>query len=215
MHIYTYIPHHYHYLISIFLVICIYITPHFILPRLSSLGWLIGRNDGLNNMCHIGGFPCQKRMLKTFPGPGYLLSEDGTVWLWHFFSKFEFLGKFAIAFLEKFAMKIRCKNVIHKTQWYTLKLFTVVVQRVLIVNFNNSNKYTVVINSLWRAIAKCLSGYYWALYLCWIRVFENMKISWLFVGLWNILNSVYLVLMATRAKTISNICPKIWDFGIF
>lgn len=102
-----------------------------------------------------------------------------------------------------------------KTQWYTLKLFAIVVQSVLIVNFNNSYKYTVIINSLWRAIAKCLSGYYWTLYLCWIRVFENMKISWLFVGLWNILNSVYLVLMATRAKTISNICPKIWDFGIF
>lgn len=102
-----------------------------------------------------------------------------------------------------------------KTQWYTLKLFAIVVQSVLIVNFNNSYKYTVIINSIWRAIAKCLSGYYWTLYLCWIRVFENMKISWLFVGLWNILNSVYLVLMATRAKTISNICPKIWDFGIF
>ena len=132
-----------------------------------------------------------------------------------FLSKFAFAGKFAIAFLEKFAMKIRCKNVIHKTQWYTLKLFTVVVQRVLIVNFNNSNKYTVIINSLWRAIAKSLSGYYWELYLCWIKIFEKMKISSLFVGLSNVLNPVYLVFMARRAEDSSNIYPKILDSGIF
>lgn len=102
-----------------------------------------------------------------------------------------------------------------KTQWYTLKLFTVVVQRVLIVNFNNSNKYTVIINSLWRAIAKSLSGYYWELYLCWIKIFEKMKISSLFVGLSNILNPVYLVFMARRAEDSSNIYPKILDSGIF
>ena len=132
-----------------------------------------------------------------------------------FLSKFVFVGKFAIAFLGKFAMKIRYKNVIHKTQWYTLKLFTVVVQSVLIVNFNNSNEYTVIINSLWTAIAKSLSGYYWGLYLCWIKIFENMKISSLFVGLSNIVNPVYLVFMARRALDSSNICRKILEFGIF
>ena len=27
---------------------------------------------------------CQKKVLKTFPGPGYLRSEEGLVWLLHF-----------------------------------------------------------------------------------------------------------------------------------
>ena len=30
---------------------------------------------------YICGFACQQRVLKTFPGPGYLYSEDGLVWL--------------------------------------------------------------------------------------------------------------------------------------
>ena len=30
-------------------------------------------------VCHSCGFPCQQRVLKTFPGPGYLHSEDGVV----------------------------------------------------------------------------------------------------------------------------------------
>ena len=34
-------------------------------------------------MCHSCGFACQQRVLKTFPGPGYLRSEDGLVCLWH------------------------------------------------------------------------------------------------------------------------------------
>ena len=34
-------------------------------------------------LCHSCGFACQQRFLKTFPGPGYLRSEDGVVWLWH------------------------------------------------------------------------------------------------------------------------------------
>ena len=29
------------------------------------------------------GFACQQKVLKTFPGPDYLRSEDGIVWLWH------------------------------------------------------------------------------------------------------------------------------------
>ena len=44
---------------------------------------LIGRDGGLSTLCHSCGFACQQRVLKTFPGPGYLHSEDGVVWLWH------------------------------------------------------------------------------------------------------------------------------------
>ena len=44
---------------------------------------LIGRDGGLSTLCHSCGFACQHRVLKTFPGPGYLHSEDGIVWLWH------------------------------------------------------------------------------------------------------------------------------------
>ena len=46
---------------------------------------LIGRDSGLSTLCHSCGFPCQQRVLKTFPGPGYLHSEDGVVWLCHLF----------------------------------------------------------------------------------------------------------------------------------
>ena len=38
---------------------------------------LIGRDGGLSTLCHSCGFSCQQRVLKTFPGPGYLDSEDG------------------------------------------------------------------------------------------------------------------------------------------
>ena len=34
-------------------------------------------------LCHSCRFACQQRVLKKFPGPGYLHSEDGVVWLWH------------------------------------------------------------------------------------------------------------------------------------
>ena len=44
---------------------------------------LIGRDGGLSALCHGCGFACQQRVLETFPGPGYLHSEDGVVWLWH------------------------------------------------------------------------------------------------------------------------------------
>ena len=44
---------------------------------------LIGRDGGLSTLCHSCGFTCQQMVLKTFPGPGYLHSKDGVVWLWH------------------------------------------------------------------------------------------------------------------------------------
>ena len=40
---------------------------------------LIGRDGALSNLCHGCGFACQKKVLKTFLGPGYLRSEDGVV----------------------------------------------------------------------------------------------------------------------------------------
>ena len=38
----------------------------------------------LSTLCHSCRFACQQRVLKTFPGHGYLHSKDGVVWLWHF-----------------------------------------------------------------------------------------------------------------------------------
>ena len=40
---------------------------------------LIGRDGGLSTLCHSCGFACQQKVLKTFPGPGYLRAEDGIV----------------------------------------------------------------------------------------------------------------------------------------
>ena len=36
-------------------------------------------DDGLSTLCHSCGFDYQQRVVKTFPGPGYLRSEDGVV----------------------------------------------------------------------------------------------------------------------------------------
>ena len=50
-----------------------------------SIPWellLIGRDGGFSTLCHRCEFVCQKRVLKTFPGPGCLHSEVGVVWLW-------------------------------------------------------------------------------------------------------------------------------------
>ena len=44
---------------------------------------LIRKDNGLSTLCHSCGFVCQQRVLKTFPCPGYLCSEDGVVLLWH------------------------------------------------------------------------------------------------------------------------------------
>ena len=49
---------------------------------------LIVRDGGLSTLCHSCGFSCQLRVLKTFPGSGYLKSDDGLVWLWHPFVNF-------------------------------------------------------------------------------------------------------------------------------
>ena len=48
----------------------------------SSIPWtleLIGRDGGLSTLCQNWGFACQQRVLKMFPGPGYLHSKGGVV----------------------------------------------------------------------------------------------------------------------------------------
>ena len=37
----------------------------------------IGRDGGSSTLCHSWGFACLHRMLKMFPGAGYLCNEDG------------------------------------------------------------------------------------------------------------------------------------------
>ena len=44
---------------------------------------LISRDSGLNTVSHRCEFACQQKVPKTFPGPGYLRSNDVVVWLWH------------------------------------------------------------------------------------------------------------------------------------
>ena len=41
------------------------------------------RDCGLSTRCYRCGLAGQERVLKTFPGSGYLVSDDGVVWLWH------------------------------------------------------------------------------------------------------------------------------------
>ena len=48
------------------------------------------RDGGLKALCHSFRFAYQQKVLKTFPAPGYLCSENGIVWLW----PMAFLGKF-------------------------------------------------------------------------------------------------------------------------
>ena len=40
---------------------------------------VIGTDGGLSSLCHSCGFACQQKVLKTFPGPGYLRSENGVI----------------------------------------------------------------------------------------------------------------------------------------
>ena len=60
----------------------VYMAHHFILLRLNpfdlGLG-LIGRDGGLSTLSQSLGFPCQKRVLKTFLGSFYLHSKDEVV----------------------------------------------------------------------------------------------------------------------------------------
>ena len=64
--------------INMYIYIYIYIGSPFHLTIPLTLG-LIGRDGSLSPLCHSSGFAFQQRVLKTFPGPGYLRSEDGVV----------------------------------------------------------------------------------------------------------------------------------------
>ena len=39
----------------------------------------IGRDGDLSTLCHNCGFACQQSVLKAFPDPDFLHSEDGIV----------------------------------------------------------------------------------------------------------------------------------------
>ena len=60
----------------------VYMAHNFISLRLNhfdfSLG-LMGRDGGLSTLCQSCGFPCQQRVLKTFPDPSYLHFKDEVV----------------------------------------------------------------------------------------------------------------------------------------
>ena len=58
----------------------VYMAQHFIFLRLNPFGFRFERGDGgLSTLSHSCGLACQKRVLKSFPGPGYLHSNDGVV----------------------------------------------------------------------------------------------------------------------------------------
>ena len=44
-----------------------------------SIPLALGRDGGLSTLSHSCGFACQQRVLKTFPGPGYVHYEDEVV----------------------------------------------------------------------------------------------------------------------------------------
>ena len=61
-----------------YIYIFVYMANHFTfygsIPFTFRLIWRDG--GGSSTLYHSCGFVCQKRILKTFPGPGYLRSED-------------------------------------------------------------------------------------------------------------------------------------------
>ena len=74
--------------LSIYTYVYMYIYKHsspFDLARVQSQYLMVvERDDGLSTLCHTCGFPSEQRVLKTFPGPRYLCSENRVVWLRHF-----------------------------------------------------------------------------------------------------------------------------------
>ena len=63
--------------------ICIYVDIYMYICMFVCIYIYIYIYGGLSALCHTRGFHCQQRVLKTFPGPGYLRSKDGVVRLWH------------------------------------------------------------------------------------------------------------------------------------
>ena len=54
-------------------------THHFILLRQSQYLMVIEKDGGLSTLCDSCRFICQQSVLKTFPGPDYLWSDDRIV----------------------------------------------------------------------------------------------------------------------------------------
>ena len=57
----------------------IYSSPFYLATAQSQCLMEIERDGSLSTKCHSCVFACQQKMLKTFPGPGYLRSENGVV----------------------------------------------------------------------------------------------------------------------------------------
>ena len=55
--------------------VCVYIYIYIIYIYI----YIYGSHGCLSYLCHNCGFSCQQRVLKTFPGPGYIHSEDGII----------------------------------------------------------------------------------------------------------------------------------------
>ena len=66
-----------------FTCICIWLTISSCCGSIPLILGLIRTDGGLSTLCRCSRFASQQRVLKTFPSPGYLRSEDGVVWLWH------------------------------------------------------------------------------------------------------------------------------------
>ena len=67
-------------------IIINYISNHIIIYHIHIYIYIniyMVRNGSLRTLCQSCWLPCHQRVLKTFPGPGYLCSEDGVVWLWY------------------------------------------------------------------------------------------------------------------------------------
>ena len=67
----------YIYILYIYRYIYVYVYVYVYIYTQYSM--VIGRNGGLGTLCHSCRFAPQQRVLKTFPGPGYLRFEKGIV----------------------------------------------------------------------------------------------------------------------------------------
>ena len=62
----------------------LHMAHHFILLQLNPFDLRVHKEGWwFSTLCYSCGFACQQGLVKTFPGPGYLHSRDGVVWLWH------------------------------------------------------------------------------------------------------------------------------------
>ena len=74
----------------LYIYIYTYSSPFLLATPQSQCLMVIGRDGGLSNLCHSCGlwaYVSEEGVQKTFPGPGYLSSEDGQsdYGIWHLF----------------------------------------------------------------------------------------------------------------------------------